>query len=368
MDIDDVALPELSDERIEEIENALFDEIGRDRAAARSLAERERVRRGRRGRVWLGASGAAAVIAVAAVLAPSMPTIIAGSGAGSDESAPAYTGEGAGTFDEDGGADFGPTAEGEQSGPEATATGEREIIARASAIVEVDDVEAAADTISATAERLGGYVEAMSLGMDGIASDMPLPADGAEGVTPAASGAWVTIRVPAGSLDEATAALRDMGQVTSSQIDRRDVTGEAVDLRARVSALEASVKRLTALVAEAASTADLIAVEEALAARQSDLESYQQQLKQLEEQVGMSSLTVTLTRPAPIVTADPAGFADGLAAGWSGLVASVNGIVIALGFLLPWLGVAAIVGGIVWAARRTVMRRRSMSAADARDD
>ena len=58
----------------------------------------------------------------------------------------------------------------------------------------------------------------------------------------------------------------------------------------------------------------------------------------------MSSLTVTLEPVTEPVEADPAGFTDGLTAGWNGLVATLNGIVIALGFLLPWLVVIAIAG------------------------
>ncbi len=72
----------------------------------------------------------------------------------------------------------------------------------------------------------------------------------------------------------------------------------------------------------------------------------------------MSTLSVTLTPVVEPVTADPAGFGDGLVAGWNGLVATLNGIVIAIGFLLPWLAVAAIAGLIVWAIVRWVRRRR----------
>lgn len=350
MNVDDTTLPELSEARIEEIEEALFDEIARERSASRVRAERER--RARRGRLWAGGGAAAAVIAVAAVLAPSMPGIIAGQGSDSTAVAPDAAGGSV-----DGGPDLG-RPDTDEGAPETTSSPEaqREIIASASATVRVDDVAKAAETIGGTAQSLGGYVEAMSIG----AIDTPLPIDGREDTMsePAGSGAWVTIRVPASALTQATDSLREVGEVTASQVDRRDVTGEAVDLRARVDALQASVARLTDLVASAESTADLIAAEEALSSRQADLEAYQQQLKQLDEQVAMSTLTVTLTQPEPVATADPAGFGDGLAAGWSGLVATLNGIVVALGFLLPWLAVLAVVGTVVWLVRRAVVGRR----------
>ena len=352
MNADDTTLPELSEARIDEIEEALFDEIARERRASHVRVERER--RVRRGRLWAGGGAAAAVIAVAAVLAPSMPGIIAGQGSGSDSTAVAPDAAGGSV---DGGPDLG-RPDTDEGAPETTSSPEaqREIIASASATVRVDDVAQAAETIGGTAQSLGGYVEAMSIG----AIDAPVPIDGREDTMsdPAASGAWVTIRVPASALTQATDSLRDLGEVTASQIDRHDVTGEAVDLRARVDALQASVARLTDLVASAESTADLIAAEEALSSRQADLEAYQQQLKQLDEQVAMSTLTVTLTQPEPVATADPAGFGDGLAAGWSGLVATLNGIVVALGFLLPWLAVLAVAGIVAWLVRRAIVGRR----------
>ncbi|CAI9386407.1 DUF4349 domain-containing protein [Microbacterium sp. T2.11-28] len=371
MDTEDVTLPELSDARIDEIEGVLFRAIGRERQ--RDVAAQERARRARRGRLWLGTGGAAAVIVIAAVLAPSMPAIIGGMGGGSDAStaegapdiAPADGGDLGGAVDQGGNGTMSGEGASEESG---TA---REIIATASATVRVADAEAAATRIGELATGAGGYVEAMSVGgeravpyddmVDGGMVDDGMGGDAV--TTPSPSSAWITVRVPAAELADVTAALSDVGEVTASQIDRRDVTSEAIDLRARVEALEASVARLTDLVGEAESTADLIAAEDALATRQSDLEAYQQQLKYLDEQVGMSTLTVSLFEPSPVVTADPAGFGDGIAAGWGGLVATLNGLVIALGFLLPWLAVIAVAATIVWGVRRVIRRRRTAAAA-----
>jgi len=371
MNTEDVTLPELSDARIDEIESVLFRAIGRERQ--RDDAARERARRARRGRLWLGVGGAAAVIVVAAVLAPSMPAILGGVSGGSDAStaenapdvAPADGGDLGGAVDQS-----KPGTMSGQSASEESGT-EREIIATASATVRVDDAEEAAASIGELATGAGGYVEAMSVGgertmpyddtMGGGVDDGGMAEDVA---TSPSSTAWVTIRVPAAKLSEVTAALSDIGEVTVSQIDRRDVTSEAIDLRARVEALEASVGRLTDLVGQAESTADLIAAEDALATRQSDLEAYQQQLKYLDEQVGMSTLTVSLFEPSPVVTADPAGFGDGLAAGWGGLVATLNGMVIALGFLLPWLAVIVVAAAVFWVVRRAIRRRSARNEVD----
>ena len=353
-------LPQLSTERIERIENSLFAEIARERT----------VRRNRRTGVWLAGGAAAAVIVVAAVIAPSVGGLV--SGTSSDQSAVAPSApledDGAGsTADDSAALSDGPTAQGtEQSrGTESAVAPDRDIITTASATVVVDDISAAAAMIADAATSRDGYVESMSIGRSGEV----MPVDPMTGMVNDTSmpypypyppdGAWITVRVPAGGLQSLVDQLSGLGEVTASTINRQDVTEVTLDLEARVEAAQTSVDRLTQLMTQAGSLADLIAAESALAERQATLESYQQQLKYYDEQIAMSTLTVTLSEPVQTVEANPAGFGDGLAAGWNGLVATLNGIVIAIGFLIPWIVVVAIVGLIVWGIVRLVRRRRT---------
>ncbi|QIG40439.1 DUF4349 domain-containing protein [Microbacterium sp. 4R-513] len=350
-------LPELPDARIAEIEEALFAEIGRDRGA----------RRARRGRWWIGGAAAAAVVVVAAIAAPMIVPIVSPSGgssvsdeAGSAPVAPeAVQGAGSDSQVADGTRDSGAL---ESTSPLADPAAGRDIITTASATVVVDDVPEATARIGAAAEAAGGYVESMSIGQNGQVT--PVDPGVVDGTTypypyPTTDGAWITVRVPADRLTATMDDLSQLGEVTASSINRQDVTEQTIDLQARIDATQASVDRLTALMAQAGDLSDLIAAETALSERQATLESYQQQLKSLDGQVAMSTLTVTLSPVAEPVEADPAGFTDGLIAGWNGLVATLNGIVIALGFLIPWLVLAAVVALLVWAVVRIVRRRRA---------
>lgn len=361
MNTQTITLPELGDERIDAIEAALFSQIARERRDALAEAERARQKAARRGRIWMGAAAAAAFVAVAAIIASQLST------GGADT---ATVAEQPAVMMEDGSAlelmssDSSAAGARDVAGADLAA-GDREIVATASATVQVDDTEKAAQAIGDAAVAAGGYVESMSIGGTVVLDDTMGRVAPDEYVTtyPASSGAWITVRVPAERLTDAVADLSEVGDVTATQIDRRDVTTEAVDLRARVTALEASVARLTELMGQATSTADLISAESALAQRQSELDSLRQQLTWLESQVGMSTLTVSLTVPAPAVTADPAGFGDGIVAGWNGLVATLNGLVVAIGFLLPWVAVLAVAGIVVWGVRRLVRTRRAARAA-----
>jgi len=351
---------------VDALEDAVFAGIARDRAAAGT-------RRARHRRSWIAAGAAAAVIVVAAVIAPGVSTLVGGA---ADEStagsaiAPETAGDGALEGAPDSGYAGESSGGADQSVSGDTATAGRDIITTASATIVVEDPAVAARTIGDAATAHGGYVESMRVDTTQTGGQTGA-SDGAEyGVAPEdveiypyyPSGAWITVRVPTDELTAVIDDLGDVGEVTSSSISRQDVTDQTIDLRARIDAAQASVDRLTELMSQAGDLSDLIAAESALSERQATLEAYQQQLDALEGQVAMSSLTVSLTRAVAPVAADPAGFGDGLTAGWNGLVATLNGIVIALGFLLPWIAVIAILGGAAWGIVRLVRRRRSPAA------
>lgn len=332
-------LPELSDERVDEIEAAVFGRIAEGR---------QRSGRTRRRGWMIGASAAAALVLVVAVAPVAGTFVQIGSAGGSSavQGAPApQAAQDSAKSDAFGGgaAEIAPVQ-----------AEDREIITTASATVRVDDVGGALDIIGAAAADSGGYVESMSV--DGTPVT-PLSVDGSYS-PPVSGGGYITVRVPADDLQAVVDSLDAVGDVEASGVSRVDVTSQSIDLQARIDAAQVSVDRLTQLMTQAGTVADLIAAESALAERQATLESYQQQLKALDEQVSLSTLTVSVLPRADTVIADPAGFGDGLAAGWNGLVATLNGIVIGIGFLLPWIAIAAVTVLIVWAVVRLVRRRR----------
>lgn len=352
------ALPTLSDAAVLRIENAVFDEIAGERQPVNTAGARARQRRRR----WLTGVGVAAAFVVGVLVTP---PILGAVGGGSTTSAsdagslPSVAVPEAGVGAPNRSAELAPeqsaaadSSSSTQVGAES-ATGDREIIATASATVEVEDIAGATVEIRALAEDNGGYVESTEIGRSLATDDESVPAP-----TGASSG-WISIRVPSADLPTVITALGDTGEVVSSSTSQQDVTSVAIDLRARVDATQASVTRLTELMAQSGSVAELIEAEVALTERQAQLESYEQQLAALEDQVAMSSLQVQLTLAASTTTADPAGFGDGLLAGWNGLIVSLNAVVIALGFILPWAAIAGVIVLVVWFIRRTIRRRRA---------
>lgn len=349
-------LPELSDAAIARIEAAVFDEIESERPPAR-VAERARARR----RGWLTGAGIAAAFVVGVLVTPPILSSVGNSGSytavggapvGIDGTAPEMSSEG-GSADKS--SEVAPGAVSDSSLQSADAGAGREIISSANATVEVTDIAAAVAEITALAEAHDGFAESTDIGKS-------VPVYDSDDSSPADSGyGWISIRVPAADLPVVIDALADTGEVLSSSISKQDVTSTSIDLKARVEALTASVQRLTELMAQSGSVSELIEAEVALTDRQAELQSYQQQLTALEDQVAMSTLQVQLTSTAA-PTADPAGFGDGLAAGWKGLVVSLNALVIALGFVIPWAAVAAVIVLIVWLIRRSRRVRRAAKA------
>ena len=230
------------------------------------------------------------------------------------------------------------------------ATAGKSVIQNGDISVTVSDPEAAALEVVALTEKLGGYVESQSVSAAGDGST---------------ANATLSVRVPAEKIDEAFAALAEVGDVTSQNRSSTDVTAEHVDLKARVAALKESVKRLTELMTDSASTGELIEAEAALSQRQQELDGLTAQLKALEGQVDESAIWVTLSTKSVVVPGGPTNFWDGLLAGLGSLSAAGAGALVLLGVLLPWLVLGGIITLIVLLIVRAARRRGRRATGDA---
>ncbi|SOE02947.1 protein of unknown function [Blastococcus haudaquaticus] len=225
---------------------------------------------------------------------------------------------------------------------------DRQVVTTATASLVVDDPADGAQQVSELVESVGGRVDERSehagSGENGSAS------------------ADLVVRVPSDELTVVLADLEGLGDVESVSVSRSDVTTTAVDLDARISALQSSVARLQALIDGATTTEDLLTAEGVLSERQQELESLQSQRALLADQVELSTLTVHL-RPFGVAPAGgPDGFTDGLGTGWRALVSAVGTVVVVLGVLLPWLALGAVITAAVVLALRLVRRRAAVAA------
>jgi hypothetical protein len=222
---------------------------------------------------------------------------------------------------------------------------QRALVRTAQLSVEVGDPAGAMRQVRTAVAGVGGFVT------DEQSSD---------------TGSWMTLRVPADALDRLMEDIAGYGKVTGRSTQVYDATEESIDLDARVQTQQASVARVRALLAQAQSIGDVVAIESELSRREAELDSLTRRLEALREQVAMSTLTVDLRAPGTPPPAGPAlGFLDGLAAGWAGLQVLGSGMATAVGFVLPFVPVVAVLAGIGWIVRRIVRGRRSPAPAAA---
>lgn len=238
----------------------------------------------------------------------------------------------------------GEAAPGDPGTPSLETAEDREVITTGSLTLVTDDVASAAREITELTDAAGGHVEEHSETND-------------ETFGPSAR---LVVRIPASETSAAMDSFGKLGTVEETLIEATDVTTTARDLDARISALETSTARLESLMADATTTEDLLAAERELASRQAELESFRSQRTLLADQVAMSTLTIHVQTSQAPDEDDADGFVDGLRSGWEALVTTVQVVVLAIGMLLPWLLVAALVWLLVrWALRSRRARREA---------
>ena len=155
----------------------------------------------------------------------------------------------------------------------------------------------------------------------------------------------LVLRIPADKVDGFLVEAKKLGAVPSMSINHSDVTSQRVDLDARIEALQTSVNRLLELMRRAGSVADLLAAESTLTQRQAELDSLRAQRTTLHDEISYATVNVNLSAE-PTVTHH--GFLGALVHGWQSLLQTAHGVLLAVGFLVPWIPVLAALGLAVY--------------------
>lgn len=212
--------------------------------------------------------------------------------------------------------------------------------------IAVEDVNKSAAQVRAAAVAADGWVVSEELNPDNSAERF----DGF---------ATLVISVPGDRLDSTLDQLGPTGRLTSRVITSLDVTQDFKDTSARIETLEASVTRVRSLLEDAGGIEDIVFLERELADREAELDVLKAHVKGLEADVARSTVTVHLTETDPAEAVQlaqedpPTGFAAGLSSGWDAFLAGVAFVLTAIGALLPFVIVAAIiVAPVLWWRRR----------------
>lgn len=170
---------------------------------------------------------------------------------------------------------------------------------------------------------------------------------------------WVTVRVPAASFDQFIDDVIALGTVRFQSEDTEDVTQQYIDLSARLENLRVEEQRLREFFDAAKNVEEMLAIEAELSRVRGEIESMDAQVKYLERQAAMATVTIELTEPRPVVRPDGEswGFREAVTSGFRGAAEVINfGIALIIATAPLWLlGLAAffIVRAIVRRRRKT---------------
>ncbi len=314
------------------------------------------------GRIWRLAIAFAIVALVAACSAAAPNTMTgdkgAAGGGGAITGAPAVpAASGAAgapvpedfTGDRSSGSGTGSSAGGGDPVSQAIALQDNAAIVKTGTLsVQVDELDPALVKARSIVVGFGGYIGASQEARD---TDHPV--------------ASVTYRIPADRWDDTLAQLRGLGKPLAENTSAVEVTGQLIDLQARITNLRSTESALQAIMAKATKISDILDVQQQLTDVQGQIEELSAQQAHLQDQASYGTLTVTWTVPAPAAVTvtsdkwDPGREIDSAVASLLDALQGLATVGIWLGIVgLPLLlGIALIVGIAIFVLRRLGISR-----------
>jgi hypothetical protein len=201
-------------------------------------------------------------------------------------------------------------------------------------------------------------LERIARSVDGFMGN--LVAANARGAAPSLS---ATLRVPAARLDEALAALKQLGSVQHERQGSEDVTQQSVDLDARLTNARASEQRLSDILKNRTGRlSDVLAVEREIARVRGEIEQMDAERKTLNSRVTYATVQIEMTTerkaegiggPVSVSTRLRNAVVDGYAAA----VENAISLTVFLAEILPTVLLGAVViAPLAWFIRRARQR------------
>ena len=168
---------------------------------------------------------------------------------------------------------------------------DRKIIRDADLTIEVNSTSEAQQTVTTIAESLGGFV---------VASE----AKPRENVEPAKRTVDVklVLRVPSTQFNSALAQIKNLGtNQPQPNVTGQDVTEEFIDLEARMKTQKALELQFVEIMKQAYKVADALEVQRQIADVRTEIEKLEGRKRFLENRSSLSTITVNIQTPMPIV-------------------------------------------------------------------
>lgn len=214
-------------------------------------------------------------------------------------------------------------ADGSRSAGEAF---NRKIIRNAEIGLEVEEPAPAQQRISAIAESNGGFI---------VTSEIKQLGSTSTSVT-------IVMRVPADKFGAAVEAIRTGGgTVLREKITGQDVTEEFIDLEARIRTKVALEQQFLEIMKQARSVSDALEVQSQIADVRTEIERLEGRKRFLENQSSLSTITVTISSPSPVVRTESTSFMTSIKRAFGDAIdigsGIINGFIRLVGVSLPVL-------------------------------
>jgi len=177
----------------------------------------------------------------------------------------------------------------------------------------------------------------------------------------AGSDTTITLKIPS---DRHATVLNDLGRLgrkLSQSQNAEDVAREVADVDSRVRSAEAVLASFRKLLDRTTTVREIINVRGEIAEREAELEALQARQRALQHSTRYATTTLVLTtppRPDAPPEKDEGGFVGGLKDGWATFTTFLSAVALVVGWLLPFLALAALFAfpaHLVW--RRLRSRR-----------
>ena len=226
----------------------------------------------------------------------------------------------------------------------AEASESRKVIKTAELALEVKSLDQAQETVLSLVETRNGFIASLTV------NDYETRRE-----------AQIVARVPSDGFHEVYREVKALGRVERDHVGGQDLTEEFMDLERRIANLQAQEVRVREMFDAADTIEDLLKVEQRLTEVRGQIEQLQGRLRYLKDQVGFSTLNISLHEygEAPVQQAAGWRLAYHVKGASRALTGAVQSVMTALIYLvitgaIVWVPLAILIGGV----RTYVGRRR----------
>lgn len=227
----------------------------------------------------------------------------------------------------------------------------RKLVRTAGLTLRSTDFDADSQRVEALLESLNGYVESLYQYSDSQ-SDTPRRLH-------------MSLRVPSGQLDAFLSGVSGIGRVTDRSESTTDMTVEYTDNAARLQTLRDKLARLNELIKQAEDVESLIQIETAISDTQYQIDRYETSQRDIDRQVDMSAVSVTLIEETAAQSASATDVSLGeriraaLGASVEWLGRFLRDMLVFVAMALPWALPAAAAAAVLWLVVRHRRAKRN---------